>query len=66
MEYSINFGATWHPCQLEKPVNRLAWQHFNASIEFPEKGYYEIWARAIDNNGVRQPMILPGWNQKVI
>ena len=25
---------------------RLAWQHFTATINFPKKGYYEIWAKA--------------------
>lgn len=64
MEYSIDFGATWNVCDIEKPVNRLAWQHFNASIEFPKKGYYEVWVRATDSNGVSQPMLLPGWNPK--
>jgi sulfite oxidase len=64
MEYSIDFGATWVTCSLEKPLNRLAWQHFSASIEFPKKGYYEVWARATDAQGVAQPMLLPGWNPK--
>lgn len=64
VEYSIDFGATWQNCQLEKPVNRLAWQHFGASIEFPQKGYYEVWARATDSNGESQPMLVPGWNPK--
>ena len=64
MEYSINFGSTWTKCKLEKPVNRLAWQHFTAEIDFPEKGYYEIWARATDSKGISQPMVLPGWNPK--
>ncbi|MGB3467746.1 MAG: sulfite oxidase [Cyclobacteriaceae bacterium] len=64
MEYSIDFGATWSVCQLDAPVNRLAWQHFSASVQFPEKGYYEIWARATDSNGKSQPMLLPGWNPK--
>lgn len=64
VEYSIDFGTTWKSCSLEKPVNRLAWQHFKAEIKFPEKGYYEIWAKAIDNNGVSQPMLVPGWNPK--
>lgn len=64
MEFSIDFGATWHACTLEKPMNRLAWQHFSASIEFPQKGYYEVWAKATDSNGVGQPMLLPGWNPK--
>ena len=64
VSYSIDFGATWSQCSLEKPVNRLAWQHFKASISFPKSGYYEVWARATDSNGVSQPMLLPGWNPK--
>lgn len=64
MEYSIDFGSTWKKCSIEKPVNRLAWQHFSAAIDFPKKGYYEIWARATDTQCVSQPMILPGWNPK--
>jgi DMSO/TMAO reductase YedYZ molybdopterin-dependent catalytic subunit len=64
MEYSIDFGSTWLDCSLEKPVNRLAWQHFRANIEFPQTGYYEIWARATDSDGRTQPMLVPGWNPK--
>ncbi len=64
MEYSIDFGATWETCTLDKPANRLAWQHFSADIKFPKTGYYEVWARATDSNGVSQPMVVPGWNPK--
>lgn len=64
MEYSIDFGSTWQTCKLTEPVNRLAWQHFEATVEFPENGYYEIWARATDSNGKSQPMVIPGWNPK--
>ncbi len=64
VEYSIDFGATWKPCRLERPVNRLAWQHFKASVMFPANGYYEVWARATDSEGVSQPMLVPGWNPK--
>ena len=64
VSYSIDFGATWSECLLEKPANRLAWQHFKANIGFPKSGYYEVWARATDSNGVSQPMLLPGWNPK--
>lgn len=65
MEYSIDFGASWKACQLKSPVNPMAWQHWNATIsDFPETGYYEIWARATDSNGVAQPMVLPGWNPR--
>ena len=64
MEYSIDFGSTWQSCTIEPAANRLAWQHFSASIAFPKKGYYEVWARATDSRGTSQPMILPGWNPK--
>ncbi|GAL65403.1 putative molybdenum containing oxidoreductase [Jejuia pallidilutea] len=64
MEYSIDFGATWNTCPVEKPKNRLAWQHFSATVNFPKPGYYEVWARATDTNGIAQPMLLPGWNPK--
>ncbi len=64
MEYSIDFGATWETCTLDKPANRLAWQHFSADIKFRKTGYYEVWARATDSNGVSQPMVVPGWNPK--
>lgn len=64
VDVSIDFGATWQPASLKKPANRLAWQQWTTSIQFPQRGYYEVWARATDSNGVSQPMILPGWNPK--
>jgi sulfite oxidase len=64
MEYSIDFGATWKTCTVKEPSNRLAWQHFSATVAFPKKGYYEIWAKATDAQGTAQPMIVPGWNPK--
>jgi DMSO/TMAO reductase YedYZ molybdopterin-dependent catalytic subunit len=64
MEYSIDFGASWKSATLTSPKNRLAWQHFNSVVSFPKKGYYEIWARATDSEGTKQPMVLPGWNPK--
>ncbi len=61
---SINFGESWSSCELSAPVNRLAWQHWKTSLNFSEKGYYEIWARAVDELGRSQPMVVPGWNPK--
>ena len=62
VELSIDFGATWQPAKLEKPANRLAWQHFSGQVTFPRRGYYEVWARATDSAGRSQPMLVPGWN----
>ncbi len=64
VDYSIDFGASWKSCRLEKAANRFAWQHFNAAISFPQAGYYEVWARAKDTAGLAQPMLLPGWNPR--
>lgn len=64
MEISIDFGSTWKNISISKPVNKLAWQHFKSVIVFPKNGYYEIWAKATDANGITQPMVLPGWNPK--
>ncbi len=64
MHVSTNFGASWQRAELDAPPNRLAWQQWRAEVEFPEAGYYEIWARATDSAGRAQPMVLPGWNPK--
>ena len=61
---SIDFGATWIKANLKKPLNKYAWQRFSANLKFPSKGYYELWARAVDKKGVSQPMVIPGWNPK--
>lgn len=61
---SINFGATWQKTKLEKPANRLAWQHWSTYVRFPQDGYYEIWVRAVDENGTSQPTVLPAWNPR--
>lgn len=62
MNVSTDFGATWQACLLEKPVNRLAWQHWSTKVTFPSSGYYEVWARATDSEGKMQPMVVPAWN----
>jgi sulfite oxidase len=64
MEVSIDFGASWQECSLQRPINRLAWQHWKANISLKDSGYYEIWARAMDQTGKMQPMVVPGWNPK--
>ncbi|MFT7289517.1 MAG: sulfite oxidase [Halieaceae bacterium] len=64
VDVSTDFGQTWQPAGLTAPANRLAWQHFSATVEFSQPGYYEVWARATDSAGRAQPMILPGWNPR--
>ena len=64
VDISIDFGATWMPTALDAPVNKFAWQRFRADVTLPEAGYYEVWARATDMNGVAQPPVVPGWNPR--
>ena len=61
---SIDFGATWLPTGVNSPANRLAWQDFSGWVQFPQPGYYEIWARAMDMQGRSQPLVIPGWNPR--
>ena len=60
---SIDFGATWMEAALDEPVNAHAWKNWRTVIEFPGPGYYEIWARATDSEGVSQPHAV-AWNPK--
>jgi DMSO/TMAO reductase YedYZ molybdopterin-dependent catalytic subunit len=64
VQVSIDFGSTWQPAELDDPPNRLAWQRWRAAIRLPQDGYYEVWARATDDQGRSQPMVVPGWNPK--
>lgn len=63
VELSVDFGATWIKTNLRNPANPYAWQHFNARVRFPTKGYYEVWARATDDTGKQQPFSI-AWNPK--
>ncbi|CAM4177081.1 sulfite:cytochrome c oxidoreductase molybdopterin oxidoreductase subunit [Campylobacter armoricus] len=59
---SNDYGVTWTKAKVEKPLNRLAWQKWSTQISIPTKGYYEIWARAVDSKENSQPMVLAQWN----
>ncbi|MGH8592643.1 MAG: molybdopterin-dependent oxidoreductase, partial [Gammaproteobacteria bacterium] len=59
---SYDFGQTWIKAQVKSPRNPCGPQRFTAEVKLPKKGYYEIWARATDDTGRIQPMVVPGWN----
>lgn len=63
VDISIDFGASWINTQLDSPSNKFSWQDWRADIEFPQSGYYEIWARATDEQGNQQPFAI-NWNPK--
>ncbi len=64
MDVSIDYGQTWQRCNVADPPNRLAWQRWSVQLRFRLRGYHEIWARATDDTGRAQPMIVPGWNPR--
>jgi len=63
LDVSIDFGATWQAAELDPPANPYAWQDWRLQVEVPEHGYYEIWARATDSEGVAQPFAI-AWNPR--
>ena len=63
MEVTTDFGATWQEAELDAPVNDGAWQQWRSTVTLPQDGYYEIWARATDSEGVMQPFSID-WNPK--
>jgi sulfite oxidase len=62
VDVSIDFGATWKPASLAAVRNRYDWRRWTASVRLPSDGYYEVWARATDANGVAQPHTAGNWN----
>ncbi len=63
LEISKDFGASWQEAELDDPANSGAWQNWRANVTFPQAGYYEVWARATDSEGVMQPFAID-WNPK--
>ena len=61
---SIDYGATWHRTAIEPAANRLAWQQWSTWLSPSRAGYYEVWARAVDDEGVSQPVVMPAWNPR--
>ena len=58
-----DFGQSWIKADLKAPDNPYAWQQWRATVQFPSHGYYEIWARAMDDKGNMQPFAI-AWNPK--
>jgi DMSO/TMAO reductase YedYZ molybdopterin-dependent catalytic subunit len=63
VDLSIDFGVTWTQAKLDPPPNPYAWQRFSQTLRLPQEGYYEIWARATDDQGRSQPFAI-AWNPK--
>ncbi len=63
LDLSIDFGVTWIRAKLDRPPNPYAWQRFSQRVRLPQQGYYEIWARATDDQRRMQPFAI-AWNPK--
>ena len=62
VDVSIDYGSSWKPAKITPPRNRYDWQRWSAAAKLPSDGYYEVWVRATDNRGNRQPHITGNWN----
>lgn len=60
---STDYGVGWSEARLSPPPNRYAWYRWESDVSFGTKGYYEVWARAFDDEGGAQPFRQP-WNPK--
>ncbi len=62
VDISVDYGSSWKPAKITPPKNRYDWQRWTASAKLPSDGYYEVWVRATDSRGNRQPHITGNWN----
>jgi sulfite oxidase len=62
VDVSIDYGSSWKPAKVGLPRNRYDWQRWTAPVKLPSDGYYEVWVRATDNRGNRQPHTTGNWN----
>ena len=63
VDVTYDFGASWMAATLDPLPNPYSWQRWRATIRFPQRGYYEVWARATDDQGRVQPFAV-SWNAK--
>jgi hypothetical protein len=62
VDVSADYGATWHKASLAKQKNPYDWQRWTASLKLPSNGYFEIWTRGTNSQGVMQPHVAGFWN----
>jgi len=59
---SVDYGQTWQAAEVGQPANKYAWQSWRGAVHLPTRGYYELWVRATDSEGVMQPHVAANWN----
>ena len=64
VDVTIDYGSTWQRAKLGHRSILMPGNPGIVRFNFPGKGYFEVWARATDEKGRHQPMVVPGWNPK--
>ncbi|MCC6717865.1 MAG: sulfite oxidase [Acetobacteraceae bacterium] len=62
VEVSVDFGQTWQQAAMTPPRNPFDWVRWTHAMPLPSDGYFEVWSRATDRNGVTQPIVAANWN----
>jgi sulfite oxidase len=62
VDVSIDFGQTWQRTDITPATNRYDWARWTSTAKLPSDGYFEVWVRATDKNGVAQPLVAANWN----
>jgi len=62
VEVSADAGQTWQQAATTPPTNPFDWTRWTHTLPVPSNGYFEIWVRATDRNGVTQPLVATNWN----
>jgi hypothetical protein len=60
---STDYGETWTDTTLTRPTSKYAWARWQTAVRLAGKGYHEIWAQAVDDQGDAQPLRQP-WNPR--
>jgi sulfite oxidase len=62
VDVSVDYGQTWLQADATPPTNPYDWVRWRRAVRLPSDGYYELWVRATDRNGVAQPIVAANWN----
>jgi len=54
VEVSVDGGRTWQQATLKSPISDLTWTLWAIQLESLSTGFYNVYARATDNTGLKQ------------
>jgi hypothetical protein len=62
VDVSIDFGQSWQEAAMTEATNRYDWVRWTCTAKFPSDGYFELWVRSTDKQGLAQPFAAANWN----